>query len=198
MREFVDEVSKVLHNMIGTEQRITSVYHPKSNRLFERQNKTIKNSLVNVLNGNPCDLPNVTEGVLFAHRVSKHISATFSPFFFVYNRKPTLPINVKYSLVGIEGNYSKHPFDKETFDAVLKTAIFMSANIHQTSSENFCSAQDKQRRDYNRRYQVSNETEVGQKVLLKIKECPEKVVHFYLNNSVHSQFIRYQIRTFAF
>ena len=104
MREFVDEVSKVLHNMIGTEQRITSVYHPKSNRLFERQNKTIKNSLVNVLNGNPCDLPNVIEGVLFAHRISKHISATFSPFFFVYNRKPTLPINVKYSLVGIEGN----------------------------------------------------------------------------------------------
>ena len=74
----------------------------------------------------------------------------------------------------------------------------MSANIYQTSSENFCSAQDKQRRDYNRRYQVSNETEVGQKVLLKIKECPEKMVNFYLNNSVHSQFIRYQIRTFAF
>ena len=67
IREFVDEVSKVLHNMIGTEQRITSVYHPKSNRLLERQNNTIKNSLVKVLNGNPFDLPNVIEGVYFSN-----------------------------------------------------------------------------------------------------------------------------------
>ena len=32
-REFVNEVSKVLHNMIGTEQRITAVNHPRSNGL---------------------------------------------------------------------------------------------------------------------------------------------------------------------
>ena len=65
-REFVNEVSKVLHNMIGSEHRITSVYHPQSNGLCGRQNRTIKDSLVKVLDGNPCDWPNVIEGVLFA------------------------------------------------------------------------------------------------------------------------------------
>ena len=30
-KQFVYEVSKVSHNMIGTEQLITSVYHPRSN-----------------------------------------------------------------------------------------------------------------------------------------------------------------------
>ena len=30
-KQFVYEVSKVSHNMIGTEQLITSVYHPQSN-----------------------------------------------------------------------------------------------------------------------------------------------------------------------
>ena len=34
-REFVNEVSKVLHNMIGTEQRITSAYNNKLNWLCE-------------------------------------------------------------------------------------------------------------------------------------------------------------------
>ena len=63
----------------------------------------------------------------------------------MYNRKPTLPIDVKYSL---------RTFDKEPFDPVLTTAIFMSANIHQTSDENICWAQEKRRRDYNRRHQV--------------------------------------------
>ena len=85
-REFFNEVRKVLHNMIGTEQRITSAYHPQSNGLCERQNRTIKDSLVKVFDGNPCDWPNIIEGVLFAHRVSKHTSIKFSPFFLMYNR----------------------------------------------------------------------------------------------------------------
>ena len=61
----------------------------------------------------------------------------------MYNRDPTLPIDVKYSLVGIEGNESECPFDKETFDAMLTTAISMTANIHQTAGEKICSAQEK-------------------------------------------------------
>ena len=78
----------------------------------------------------------------------------------------TLPIDVKYSLVGIEGNESEYPFDKETFDAVLTTAISMRANKHQTA----CPAQEKRRCDYNRRRQVPNKIKVGQIVLLKNKK----------------------------
>ena len=44
-REFVNDVSKVLHNMIG------STYHPQSNGVCEQQNRTIKDSLVKVLDG---------------------------------------------------------------------------------------------------------------------------------------------------
>ena len=41
-REFVNEISSDLHQLCGTEQRITSAYHPQSNGLDERQNQTIK------------------------------------------------------------------------------------------------------------------------------------------------------------
>ena len=122
-RKFVNEVSKVLQNMIGTYHRITSAYHPQSNGLCGRQNRTIKDALVKVLDRNPRDWPNVIEGVLFAWRISKRTSKKCSTFFLVYNWQPTLPINVKYSLVDIEGNESEHPFDKETFDALLLTTI---------------------------------------------------------------------------
>ena len=62
---------------------------------------------------NPCD-PNSDwiKGFLFAHRVSKHTSIKFSPFFLMYNREPTLPVNIKYNLVDIEENGSEHPFKK--------------------------------------------------------------------------------------
>ena len=127
--------------MIGTEQRITSVYYPQSNGLCERQNRTIKKSLVKVLDVNSCDWLNIIEGDSFAHRVSKHTSTKFLSFFPVYNREPTLPIDIKYNLFDIEGNGSEHPFGKETFDAMVTTVISMRASIHQIAGENICSVQ---------------------------------------------------------
>ena len=59
------------------------------------------------------------------------------------NWEPTLPIDVDYYLVDIEDNESEYLFDKELFDAVLATAISMTANIHQTAGENICLAQEK-------------------------------------------------------
>ena len=79
----------------------------------------------------------IIEGVLFALRVNKHTSTNFSPFFLVYSRNPTLLIDVKYNLANTEGNESKHPFDKETFDVVLTNAISMRANIHRTKVKAF-------------------------------------------------------------
>ena len=108
-REFVNEISKALHKKTGTEQCITSAYHPQSNGLCERQNWNIKDSLVKVLDENPRDWPYMIEGVLFAHRVSRHASTKFSPFFLLYNWKPILPIDIIYDLVDIEENDSEQP-----------------------------------------------------------------------------------------
>ena len=68
-KEFVNEVFENLHKMTGTEQRITSVYHPQSNGLCKRQNRTVKNSLVNIIEEKAKEWPNITDGILFSHRV---------------------------------------------------------------------------------------------------------------------------------
>ena len=77
--------NEVLHSMIGTKHCITSAYDSQSNGHCERQN-------MKVLDGNPCDWPNIIKGGLFAHWVSKHTSTNVLPFFLMYNREPTLPI----------------------------------------------------------------------------------------------------------
>ena len=73
-REFVNEISAEIHTKTGVKQRITSAYHPQSNGLVERQNITIKNCLVKVCNENPATWPGIIDGILFAHRVSRHSS----------------------------------------------------------------------------------------------------------------------------
>lgn len=83
-REFVNQVSCRLHELPGTKQRVTLAYHPQSNGLVERQNRTIKNMLLKTLhNENNVDKwPDVIDGVLFAHRSVRHETTKYSPFFF--------------------------------------------------------------------------------------------------------------------
>ena len=64
-REFVNEVSDELHFLTGLQQWVTSSYRPQSNGLVETQNRTIKNSLMKVLEENPLKWPSLIEGVLF-------------------------------------------------------------------------------------------------------------------------------------
>ena len=106
-KEFVNEVSENLREMTGTELRITSAYHPQSNGLCERQNRTIKDSLVKVLEEKPNEWPNIIDGIIFAHRVSMHYSTKYSPFFLMYNRHPILPIDINYDL--IDNNADEEP-----------------------------------------------------------------------------------------
>ena len=94
-RKFVNEVCKQPHELTGVEQRVISAYHPQANGLIEVQNRTIKNSLLKVLEGNPEMLPQIIEGILFAHRVSRHSPTTCSPFMLMYNRESVLLIDVK-------------------------------------------------------------------------------------------------------
>ena len=85
--------------MTGTQQRVTSAYHPQSNGLVECQNRIIKNALVKVLDQNPEQWPYVIDGVLFAHRVSRHASTNYLPFYLMYNREPVLPADLNYGLI---------------------------------------------------------------------------------------------------
>ena len=90
---------------------MTRAYHPQANGLVERQTKTIKNSLVKVLDSNPTDWPYTIEGVLFAHRVTTQVSTKYFPFELLYNRKAALPIDIKHNTKNLS-NLDK-PFDKD-------------------------------------------------------------------------------------
>ena len=58
------EVCKQLHELTGVEKRVTSAYHPQANGLVERQDRTIKSSLVKVLEDNAEMWPQIIEGIL--------------------------------------------------------------------------------------------------------------------------------------
>ncbi|KAG8240135.1 hypothetical protein J437_LFUL007314 [Ladona fulva] len=91
-REFCNEVSRTLHGLTGTHQRITSAYHPQANGLVERSNRTIQRAMLKVLQEEQTDWVTVLDGVLFAFRTTRHRSTGVTPYELMFARKPILPV----------------------------------------------------------------------------------------------------------
>ena len=89
--------------------------------------------MAKVLEGNPTELLYIIDGILFAHRISKHFSTKYSPFFLLYNREPVLPIDL---VKPIDTNGNEDPSDIETFEGVLSEMLSMRKGIHQDVSAN--------------------------------------------------------------
>ena len=117
-REFVNGVCTCLYELTGVDQRITSAYHPQSNGLVERQNSTIKNALVKVLDAHPEEWSHIIEGVFFCASPKSTFVNKILAIFLINNRDPVLPIDVKFSLVDRKVNETE-VFDEETFEAIL-------------------------------------------------------------------------------
>ena len=160
---FVNEVSDELHLLTGIKQRVTNACNPQSNGLFERQNRTLKHSLV--LKGNPLKQLSIIEEVLFAHQ----FSTKYCRFKLLYNWQPVLPIDVKYKLSSTEKTDPDEPFDKNIFDAVLTSSNVIREEVHTQAGENIKKVQKKQQHDYESRNKSSalNDISFGAEVFLR-------------------------------
>ena len=118
--------------------------------------------MVKVLDANLEEWPYIIEGVLFAHHESRHSSTLI----LIYNRDTVLPIDIKFSLAEREVNETE-VFDEETFEAILTFSTRIRREIHQSTTSNIRKAQDKQKKDFNRRNLSNSEIKVGDHILLR-------------------------------
>ena len=90
-REFVNTLAEELFKMTGVKQIITSAYHPQSNGLVERNNRTIQNSMLKILKGENEKWPSFCREFFSLYRTTKQASTGFTPFFLIYGREAILP-----------------------------------------------------------------------------------------------------------
>ena len=94
-REFVNALNSELCKLTGVDHRISSAYHPQTNGQDERFNQTIQRSLRKMVNEEQNDWDKYIDSVLFAYRTSKQDSSKYTPFYLMYGRQATLPIDIK-------------------------------------------------------------------------------------------------------
>ena len=166
-REFVNSLSRELHNLTGIEQHITSAYHPQANGLVERNNRTIQASLLKVLEGEHDQWPHALPGVLFAFNTSRQKSTGYSAFFLLYGRQAVLPVdrlNTKSS-----GSQSPEPcddYDDISLNERLDSMQQLQRVVYPKVSQEIGLAQDRQQSDYRRRHSPKSPFQKGDHVLV--------------------------------
>ena len=151
---------KLLHKWLGVDHARTSPYHPQTNGLVERFNRTLKNMIGKMSKPRKDTWPNYLASAIMAYNCTRSAVTGYSPYFLMFGRRPRLPIDFYFPTVRDPPKGTKK-ISKQV-DEILST---MKECCEEARRSNARESQ-RQTRFYNRRFNASN-LRPGDKVLLR-------------------------------
>ncbi|XP_075939166.1 uncharacterized protein LOC142940136 [Anarhichas minor] len=164
---FMSKVMKDLCRLFKVKQLRTSVYHPQTDGLVERFNKTLKSMLKKVVDKDGRNWDQLLPYVLFSIREVSQASTGFSPFELLYGRQPRGLLDIAKE--AWEEQPSPH---RSLVEHVEKMQAPMK-DVWPMVRDHMAQAQEAQRRVYNRGAQP-REFQPGDKVLVLIPTTNHK------------------------
>ena len=164
-RNFISETVRLLCEKFLIKHKFSSPYHPQTNGMVERFNRTLCESLAKVKESEDWDL--YIPAVLLAYRTKRHATTGYTPFQLVYGRQATLPIEL---IIPVEP-----PIDIDTEidlqDSILQRAydlIEKLPKIQANALENTEKSQQKQKEHFDSKIRIET-FEIGEKVWIQKK-----------------------------
>lgn len=99
---FVNEMLDSLCNTLGVKHKLSTAYHPQTNGLVERFNRTLCEALAKYAGEKKDDWDLYLPSVLFAYRTKRHETTRHEPFYLIYGREAILPIEFLVPTVQID------------------------------------------------------------------------------------------------
>ena len=115
-RQFESELLKEVCKLLNIHKARTTPYHPQSDRLVERFNRTSLNMLATSVKDHPFDWEMQLPKVCMAYNTSIQSSTGYSPFLIMFGRKARIPIDLMYGF-----NYQREEEPNEYIADLQKT-----------------------------------------------------------------------------
>ncbi len=166
---FMSRTIRELYGLLGIKSVRTSVYHPETDGLVERFNRTLKTMIRKFVHEDAKNWDKWLEPLLFAVREVPQASTGFSPFELLYGRQPRGVLDV------LRETWEEGPSKSKN---EIQHVLDLRTKLHtlgQLSMENLLQAQDKQSRIYNRGARLRNFTP-GDKVLVLLPTSSSKLL----------------------
>src|SRR5215216_5852692 len=158
---FLNKVVDALCEKFQTKHRLTSAYRPQTNGMVERFNRTIGECLAKLIADKEKEWDEYVESVLFAYRTMKHNTTGYTPFYLLYGRQATLPIELKIP--------TELSDDKNFKDALMDRLFKIINQLEDDRQIALDQIKDDQRKQKDR-YDISATAEqfkIGDKVLVE-------------------------------
>ncbi|GBN73697.1 Transposon Tf2-9 polyprotein [Araneus ventricosus] len=141
-RTFLSNLVKTINELCQTSHLLTTAYHPQTNGLTERFNKTLADMLSMYTDVEQKNWDTVLPFVTFAYNSAKQNSTGFSPFFLIYGRNITTPLDV----------ILPHNNDQDHDDSYVQQLITRSEEARQLAKIHIKDSQASDKRRYDARH----------------------------------------------
>ena len=95
-RQFEADVLKEVCKLLGIQKTRTTPYHPQSDRLVERFNRTLLSMLATSIDKNQENWEDHIRAVCMAYNTGRQPTTGYSPFYLMFGRQAKLPIELAY------------------------------------------------------------------------------------------------------
>ena len=95
-RNFESEVIMEICRLLGISKSRTTPYHPQSDGLVERFNRTLLNMLATAVRDKPFEWEKHLRRLCLAYNTSVHPTTGYSPFQLMFGRQVRMPVDIMY------------------------------------------------------------------------------------------------------
>ena len=128
-RQFEADVMREVCRLLQINKTRTTPYHPQSDGLVERFNRTLINMLAATVQDHPTQWESHLKKMCMAYNTSVHPSTGFSPFYLMFGRDAKLPVDIVYGDVP-EECLPQHEYARRLKDTLQKAFDVARRNLN--------------------------------------------------------------------